>query len=32
MPQLEDDPAQARYWRGTKFLGEGGVGMVGLWE
>jgi hypothetical protein len=32
MPQLMDDPAEAVFWEGTKFLGEGGAGMVGLWE
>lgn len=27
-----DDPSQPLLWRGTKMLGEGGFGKVGLWE
>jgi len=34
VPQLNKNPADplARHWVGTKFLGEGGCGKVGLWE
>ncbi|KAE9381091.1 kinase-like protein [Stipitochalara longipes BDJ] len=32
MPQLQDNPAEAPYWKGTKYLGEGSFGQVGLWE
>lgn len=32
MPGLADNAAQAVFWQGTKFLGSGGLGMVGLWE
>jgi hypothetical protein len=32
IPQLMDDPAEAVHWQGTKFLGQGNFGQVGLWE
>jgi hypothetical protein len=30
MPQVTNNPEEARKWRGKKFLEKGGVGMVRL--
>jgi hypothetical protein len=32
MPGLSDDPKEAAFWKGGKYLREGASGMVGLWE
>jgi len=29
---IPDMPGNSQHWKGTKFLGEGGNALVGLWE
>jgi hypothetical protein len=32
IPGLSDDPEEAAFWKGTKYLGERAFCMVGLWK